>query len=454
MPHISRRTLIGTAGGALAALAVAENAGTASATGRQAPPTPHRPRGVPGIAFIEEMTDAYPQFASKPRLPQSYSDESGLFSTAFIYDSAVAVCAALVAGKVALARTIGDGIVFAQEHDPGYSDGRLRQGYNVGPYTFYDGSRNDYGLELPDGTANIGWQFGFLGTAVGDMAWPGLALAQLALATRDRRYAKAAVRIGTWILDNAVNPNSLGGFRFGVTAANAPVPNVSTEHNIDCVAFFRLLQRLDRSRDWDAAERRAAMLVNKMWVRKGYYYTGSNDGSTLNTSVIPLDPQTWGWLAMPVRGRERALDWALNTLGTTDAGSTSVNSQVPAGASVSGVTFSDASLTSTASYNGLPVCRDAVWFEGTGQLACAFASRGDRRAQARLLADLAHAHDVLGAGQKAGGTVIANRGMVAASSVLDSGFGYGYFQVQHVGATGWWVLAQTGRNPMRALSRW
>ena len=132
-------------------------------------------------AFLRAMTDAYPDVNPGPRLPQSYADELGLFSTAFIYDVALSVCAALTGGRrtLDLARTMGDGIVYALDHDPVYSDGRLRQGYNVGPYTFYDGNPQPYGFVLPDGTANIGWQFGFLGTAVGDMAWPGIALVQL-----------------------------------------------------------------------------------------------------------------------------------------------------------------------------------------------------------------------------------------------------------------------------------
>ncbi|CPU64583.1 Uncharacterised protein [Mycobacteroides abscessus] len=121
-----------------------------------------------------------------PRLAQSYADQLGLFSTAFVYDNALAILATLTAGRRHLdrARALGDGLVFALEHDPDHDDGRLRQAYNVGPYTFYDGTPQEHGLVLPDGTANVGWQFGFLGTAVGDMAWPGIALLHLHAVTR------------------------------------------------------------------------------------------------------------------------------------------------------------------------------------------------------------------------------------------------------------------------------
>ena len=177
-------------------------------------------------AFLRAMTDAYPAVNPGPRLPQSYADELGLFSTAFVYDVALAVCASLTGGRrsLDLARTMGDGLVYALEHDPVYSDGRLRQGYNVGPYTFYDGNPQPYGFVLPDGSANIGWQFGFLGTAVGDMAWPGIALVQLYQRTRDRALpagGRPDRRPGS--LTNAVSPGSLGGFRLGVNGANEPI---------------------------------------------------------------------------------------------------------------------------------------------------------------------------------------------------------------------------------------
>jgi hypothetical protein len=220
------------------------------------------------------MTDAYPAANPGPRLPQSYADELGLFSTAFVYDVALAVCASLTGGRrsLDLARTMGDGLVFALEHDPVYSDGRLRQGYNVGPYTFYDGNPQPYGFVLPDGTANIGWQFGFLGTAVGDMAWPGIALVQLYQRTRDRTYLRAATRIGDWILTNAVSPGSLGGFRLGVDGANEPIPNVSTEHNIDCVSFFGQLNRASGDRRWRDAVRRARGVVDRLWSHQSGFF--------------------------------------------------------------------------------------------------------------------------------------------------------------------------------------
>ncbi len=441
LTHPSRRAVLSgaLAGGALAVLpAVPAHAGTSSSHSSVAQ----------AVAFLDTMSTAYPA-SGTPNLPQSYADELGLFSTGFVYDAAVTVCAALAVGRTALARRIGDGLLFAQNHDPVYHDGRLRQGYNVGPYVFYDGNPSPYGLVLPDGTANIGWQFGFLGTAVGDMAWPGIALVRLYAATHDRRYLEGARAIATWITSKAVNPGTLGGFRFGTTATDDPIPNVSTEHNIDCVAFFTMLDRVDRGH-WSGAADLARVFVRKMW-HGSFFYTGSNDGSTINTSPIPLDPQTWSWLTMLDHRYLEAPLWAADHLWTTDEAG-QPHSQLPAGTRFSGVTFSSASLTSTAAYSGTTVNPHGVWCEGSGQLACALQQRAGNRANGTarsLLSDLARAQQVLGGGQHVGGAALGVGGLVAATSLIDTGFGFGYFQVQHIGATAWYVMAAQRHNPMR-----
>ncbi|WP_407319003.1 Tat pathway signal sequence domain protein [Isoptericola halotolerans] len=456
---VSRRgVLVAGAAGALT-LATGAEAWAAASAGSRGRPWPGRAGGSAGSVrraheFLGVMTDAYPEADGGPRLAQSYADQLGLFSTAFVYDVALMICASLAGGHEDRAATLADGLVFAQEHDPAHDDGRLRQGYNAGPYTFYDGSGQAYGLELPDGTANIGWQFGFLGTAVGDMAWPGIALLHTYEATGDRRYRDAAVRIGEWILDNTWSERTLGGFSFGVDGGDAPISNGSTEHNVDCVAFFRQLDALAGGRRWRRAERHAREFVDRMWDRRGgYFYTGTNDGEEINTDPLPLDPATWGWLALRANRYGRAVDWAALDLAARDVASAG-SSQLPEGTAISGVTFSSASLMTTASYEGVPAHPDAVWLEGTAQLACALADRGRGRRDAaraeRLLAEVRRTQDLLGGGQTVGGDALPERsGVVAATSLVDTGFGFGYFQVQHTGATSWYLLAAAGANPLQ-----
>ncbi len=458
----------GPGGAATAVPGAVEPARGGGGTGRGRAASVRRAHG-----FLAAATDAYPDVNPGPRLAQSYADQLGLFSTAFVYDNALAVLASLTAGRGGLdrARALGDGLVHAQEHDPDHDDGRLRQAYNVGPYVFYDGTPQEHGLVLPDGTANVGRQFGFLGTAVGDMAWSGIALLHLHTVTRDERYLRAARRIGDWIVANAWSQAPLGGFSFGVDGANVPIPNGSTEHNVDCVAFFRQLASTTRERRWERAREHARAFVDRMWEPDGgYLYTGTNDGTEINRDPLPLDPQTWGWLALRERRHARALDWADDALATRDVAGEGL-SQLPAGTVVEGVTFSSASLTSTATYEGLPVHPQGVWLEGTAQLAAALADRGGRGHGARrdarrgrrgcerdddreradgLLREVQVAQEGVGSGQTIGGASLPDRGgVVAASSLIDSGFGFGYFQVQHVGATSWYLLAAAGANPLQ-----
>jgi hypothetical protein len=468
---LSRRGFLTLTAGTAAAMAVGTQGAHAAPAGGGVAGHGRPGRRSGAFAFLDAASRTYPDSNPGPRLAQSYADQLGLFSTAFVYDNALAVCAYLAGGRSRLAdaRALGDGLVYAMEHDPGYSDGRLRQAYNVGPYVFYDGTPQDHGLVLPDGSANIGWQFGFLGTAVGDMAWPGIALVQLYEATRDRTYLRAAVRIGEWITDRTWSTQPLGGFSLGVDGQDVSLPNGSTEHNIDCVSFFTQLRSATRDDRWRLASDHAYAFLGRMWNDvDGYFYTGTNDGVVINPEPLPLDPQTWSWLTLREDRYVESLDWAASALAVTDTAA-SPNSQVPEGVSVSGVTFSTGSLTSTASYNDLPVNPDGVWMEGTAQLATALADRdrcgkgwGRSRSRGRggraggrtqvraLLAEVEVAQARLGVGQTMGGEPLPERsGIVAASSLIDSGFGFGYFQVQHVGATSWYVMADRRVNPMR-----
>jgi hypothetical protein len=99
-----------------------------------------------------------------------------------------------------------------------------------------------------------------------------------------------------------------------------------------------------------------------------------------------------------------------------------------------------------------------VWFEGTGQLAAALLARGrttdlptfggDVATATTYLGQCALAQDELGVGQTVNGVAIPDgMGVVAASSVLNSGFGFSYFPNRHIGATAWYLIAAHGDNP-------
>lgn len=416
---------------------------SAEADQRRAPKGAGQHRGSlrRAVTFLQQVTDAYQ--ASGPRLVQSYDDRSGLGDIGFIYDNALTTIALLSSGDLARAQAIGDALLYAQDHDEKFTDGRLRQAYHAEAFV------------NPNGTAHFGWEFGLVGTAVGDMSWTGIALAQLARRTGRSRFLAGAIRIGRWIVDHTYSEGGLGGYTFGETAGLTD--HKSTEHNIDVYAFFTLLFQLTRDAAWRRRAQHAWDFVESVWNDDdGFFWTGSDDGSTINKNPLqlPLDVQTWSWLAARRRPYARALDWARTNLATTD-NPLRTNSALTGNYAVSGVGFASGTFRTdvTNTIGGLNYTprpdSGAVWFEGTGQLALALAdrNRGEDRARAdELLTEIRSAQTTLGVGQTFGGQD-APGGVVAASSPLDTGFRFGYYQQRHVAATSWYVFAATGFNP-------
>ena len=120
-------------------------------------------------------------------------------TAAFVYDNALAILAYLANPTVAnvrRARLIGDAFLWIQANDEAFSDGRVRQAYAAGPMLFYGGGAYFPGLKRADGKAAFLWPFGFGGSSTGDMAWTGLALAQLYVDTRIKKYLDGAVALG------------------------------------------------------------------------------------------------------------------------------------------------------------------------------------------------------------------------------------------------------------------
>jgi hypothetical protein len=344
---------------------------------------------------------------------------------------------------------------------------------------FYGGGPYFPGLKREDGKAAFLWPYGFGGSSTGDMAWTGLALAQLYADTRVKKYLDGAVALGTWIADK-LSPYAYGGYHGGVQGDGVtPQTWCSTEHNIDVYAFFQLLAKLTRDRAWFARADVAAGFVRGMWNPGGpYLWTGTlganpaDDPNLINTGVIPEDVQSWSILAMGDQRHDPALDWVIANLWNNDGGT---GSELPAGVRVSGVTFSSQAKVITGPISGSDVLnhRNAVWLEGNGHTALALLARktaGDRTLAKQLLAETVEAQRNVGAGQTVGltadqqdgrlsdpggggtwtGTALPDRsGIVAASSSFDTGFAFGYFQRQHVGATAWFLMAAQNFNPYR-----
>ena len=410
-------------------------------------------------SFLNTMMDAYAQ-GQTVRLSQSYTDQQGLESTGFVYDNSVVLQAHLLRGlgdDISRAVLLGEALLHAQQTDS-IGDGRVRQAYFV---------------DKPDANGVFLrpalFPFYFLGSAVGDMAWTGIGLAQLFQRIGEPRFLNGAVRLGHWIVNNTFDTRGAGGFNFGVDNGNNKLLFKSTEHNIDCIALFSMLATLTGDHTWLDQAEHARIFVNAMFhAAGGFFFTGTGpDGVSVNPVIsqnnIPEDVQTWSFLATGDETHAVSIDWAKTNLATTDTPQT-IHSRLTDNHHVSGVSFASQSMRALAPSDpfSAPPDPNAVWLEGTGHLAAALLARGLKAHQdlpgfhgdantARVLLDNIRAtQETLGNGQTVGGhAILDGQGVIAASSVLNTGFGFSFNPNRHIAATGWFVIAGQRGNPFK-----
>lgn len=410
--------------------------------------------------------DAY-QEGQTPRLVQSFADSQQLGSTAFVYDNSLAILAFLERGNrddVARALVLGDSFLYAQAYDPTYADGRVRQAYWVGPFTL-SFSHNDSYFVRADGKVNLveaPWVF--QGSSVSDMSWVGIALAHLYARTRLNRYLDGAIALGQWIVDNAFDTAGLGGYSFGVDAMNKRLSQTKlTEHNVDVYGFFNnLLAPLTGDSNWTSRAQHALDFIERLWNPDvGFFYTGSSDGTTIDTDVVLEEVQSEGYLSLLDDRYEDALDWSKTNLIATDTPQ-SLNSSLAGNIRLSGVTFSNVSRRATqrASASDQLPDPDAVWLEGTAHMVAALRARrrpprrdqatfyGDQKTAAEYEGQVMLAQSELGRNQTINGLAIPDgSGVVAGSSVLNSGTGFSYYPNVHLASTAWHLIAAAKGNP-------
>lgn len=411
------------------------------------------------IAFQTFMMDAYAA-GTTVRLIQSYADQSGLLSTAFTYDNAVSIHAYLLHGtsdSLARAEVLGQGLIDAQANNFPFNDGRFAQAYFVN-------QSSSAGVYITPAA----FPFYFYTSAVGDQAWAGMALAQLYRRTGKQAYLNAALNVANWIVTNTYNTLGPGGYSFGTNInqfnQSVPSPNgKSTEHNIDTYAFFTMLDRLthhggaSNGMSWKNLAQHALGFVAAMYnSTDAYFFTGTlGDQVSINYYPVPEDCQTWSYLALLDNSYGRTIDWAIANLQATDT-STSRDSSLTGNESFTGMVFDTASIN-TPTYDP-----NAVWMEGTSHTVAALIARIaagggnfhdraiDFNTAAKFVSTCETAQQELGTGQTVNGrTIPAGQGLEAATSVMDTGFGYTYGPVKHIGATGWYLIAARAGNPFQ-----
>lgn len=487
---MKRRRFLGLGVGAAAATGAASVPGVGTAWAESADVQfDARPGEAVDRAFeyVTRAMDAYQQ-GSTLRIIQSYSDaqrqgnplffSEALPATAFIYDTSLAIIAFLGRRRhddlhrgrrrrddLHRAMVLGDSLLYAQAHDPVYSDGRLRSAYWVGPFVLPD-ARNDSYFVRSDGTVNlVGAPWFILGGSTGEMACAGIALAHLFTHTREHRYLDGAVRLGQWIVDSAFDSTGLGGYTYGIDANDHRIaPTKSLEHNAGVYALFtNFLAPLTGDARWGDFGQHARRFIDSMWNReRGFFYIGSTDGKTVNDGILAVDVQAWSYLALLDRRYAVGLDWGKTNMATTDTPQ-SLNSSLKGNLCLSGVAFTDVGRRATEPPNPSdpPPDPDAVWFTGTAQLAAALRARrhnvadlptfhGDFGTALEYVTHIALAQAALSRGQTVGGVIIPDgMGVVQASSVLNTGFGLSYRPVLHVATTSWSLIAALGVNPFQ-----
>ena len=273
---------------------------------------------------------------------------------------------------------------------------------------WYDASRRQW------------WEDKFqVSTHTGNVAWAMLALLGYYEATGRTKpeYLNAAREMGEWVERRCRDARGAGGYTGGFEGWE-PAPErltyKATEHNIDLYPAFLRLNTDTGDPAWRERAEHARRFVLAMWdSTDGKFWTGTGlDGVTINRDVVPVDIQAWAVLALREEGRPywRALDYAERALRVGE-----------------GFDFNQD--------------KDGVWFEGTGQMAAAYAMTGHDAKWRSLVRYLEAAQDT------SGGLFAADRDGLTTGFSLPDGQPWLYFHRLHTAPTAWLVLAAARVNP-------
>jgi hypothetical protein len=388
--------------------------------------------GGQGITFfIDDIRYERPR-PTEPRFAVSYATlrpvtpfDRDQRNAAFTYDNAAVLLALLAVGDTARAHLVADALLRTQYRDSYYEDGRVRNAYRGGNIAIppgWDVNGHVGAIPMP------GWYepaFGWhedkfhASTHTGNVAWAMLALLAYyeASGRTVQPYLTAAMRMGNFVERCCRDTRGAGGYTGGYDGKEPSQTRLTykaTEHNIDLYPAFTRLHRLTGNAVWQQRAAHARTFVLAMWDSvDGKFWTGTgDDGVTLNRAVIPLDVQAWAVLALrDDRPRfDRALDYAERALRVGD-----------------GFDFNQD--------------RDGVWYEGTAQMAAAYAVTGNDTRWSELLAALRLAQN------PAGGVYASSRNGLTTGFNVALGQPWLYYRRVHIAPTAWLVLAAERANP-------
>jgi hypothetical protein len=345
-------------------------------------------------------------------------------NSAYVYDNSLALLAFLARGgsdDLRRARILADGLVAAQNHDRKFTDGRLRNGYKSGDLIYYYTDTAQLPGYWNDDTDPPQWYEDQYAkeTYTGNLAWAMIALLHYYKKMGGAAYLNAAVRLGNFIEANLKDTRSAGGYNYGYryVAGTDDVFNKdlvrSMEHNIDLYVAFRLLYEITSEAQWLNRAQYAKVFVLAMWRPDNQQFICGKKADGTDDERYALDAQAWAALALDsyltaVRRAE------INFFAT--------------GCGFQGFAF-----------NSDPAFKTGVWFEGTAFMVSAL-NLSNLKAKADF--SLGELRRVQISAPNANGL-----GIIAACPDLDTGFNWIYPTRLYVGATAWYIFAETKYNP-------
>jgi hypothetical protein len=350
----------------------------------------------------------------------------------YIYENSAAIIALAQVGASREIEVIADAMVFAQDHDRYFDDGRLRNAYvggNPQEQTGWSVFRGADAVRLP-GTWKDGiWQEDFyaVSTSTGNMAWAVMAFCEASRVSSDPKsstYRQAAVRGADYLL---TMKSATGGFTAGYEGWDKDqvmASYKSTEHNIDLIAAFQFAADLVASSDpakeaqYRAAAQHAETFVLSMYNEELHnFYTGTgDDGVTAFEGVLPLDVNAWAILALGER-----LDYPELVLGFVEEY----------------LAVEDGFGFSTGDLSG-------IWNEGTAHLAICYLQLGMTDSFTRTMNYLATQTSANGSITAASKNGLTTGFIVSGTEVM-----WVYNNITSIGATAWLAFAELEMNPLQ-----
>ena len=383
----------------------------------------------PSAKEISEKFSAAGYLASLVEKSKGFIGSDDKSDQAYLYDNAIALYALCEVGAVWHAEKLANAIVFAQEHDRTFHDGRLRNVYLCGDPAMDSGYSVASGtVPLPGFWQNGKWYEDFysVSTSTGNMAWTILALCRVSRVVPEQNgniYLNAAKNAAGFLLGLSSATDGFTAGYEGWDKEQQKVTYKSTEHNIACYAAFSVLANLLEEKEPKAAAeyRQAAESASKFVLsmydeEKCCFYTGTeSDGETVNTGVIPIDATALSVLALTgrVADPEKSLEF--------------IKKNMAVGV---GFDFSAGDL-------------DGIWNEGTAQMALCYLKQNREEEYNAAMGYLRTQE------YKNGGIPAADRDGVSTGFVLSGTEEvWEYNNTLSIGATGGYALAQVKVNPL------